>query len=223
MADRYALVFLPVTAVVAGVAWAVSGDPCARSPCFVVATPCPLILAAPIALISGVSRAARVGVVVKGARRDRAARRGATVLLDKTGTLTLGTPEVERVVALDGVAADEVLRLAASLDQLSAHPLCSRARARGAERGGSSSASPSRSRSGWGRASRAVVDGRRVAVGSRSWLDPARAPTTTAPGMLVQRRRQARRRRSRRRPAARGRGRPRRRACAPPGSPTWRW
>ena len=77
IADRYALFFLPATMVVAAVAWAVSGDPVRALAVFVVATPCPLILAAPIALMSGISRAARAGVVVKGGGDDRAARRGA--------------------------------------------------------------------------------------------------------------------------------------------------
>ena len=90
---------------------------------FVVATPCPLILAAPIALLSGVSRAARAGVIVKGGGVIERLGEVRTVLLDKTGTLTLGTPEVERVVASTASAARSSLRLAASLDQLSAHAL----------------------------------------------------------------------------------------------------
>ena len=91
---------------------------------FVVATPCPLILAAPIALVSGVSRAARAGVIVKGGGVIERLGEARTVLLDKTGTLTLGTPEVERVVVFDGTGSpEELVRLAASLDQLSAHPL----------------------------------------------------------------------------------------------------
>ncbi len=98
IADRYAGIFLPMTLVVAGVAWLASGDAVRALAVLVVATPCPLILAAPVALVAGVSRAAHRGVVVKGAgvmERLGAAR---TVLVDKTGTLTLGEPEVERVV-----------------------------------------------------------------------------------------------------------------------------
>ena len=89
----------------------------------VVATPCPLILAAPIAIVSGVSRAARAGVIVKGGAAIERLGEARTVLLDKTGTLTLGAPAVQEVVALDGDGEDELLRLAASLDQLSAHVL----------------------------------------------------------------------------------------------------
>ena len=94
MADRYAALFLPLTAVVAAVAWAVSGDPVRALTVFVVATPCPLILAAPIALLSGVSRAARIGVVVKGGGVIERLGNTRTVILDKTGTITLGTPEL---------------------------------------------------------------------------------------------------------------------------------
>ena len=123
LADRYAIFFLPLTIVVAGLAWALSGDPVRALAVFVVATPCPLILAAPIALISGISRAAKAGVIVKGGGVIEQLGKARTVLLDKTGTLTLGTPEVTRVVASDGIGPDELVRLAASLDQLSAHAL----------------------------------------------------------------------------------------------------
>ena len=92
LADRYAIFFLPLTAVIAGVAWAVSGDPVRALAVFVVATPCPLILAAPIALVCGISRAARAGVIVKGGGVIEQLGEARTVLLDKTGTLTLGTP-----------------------------------------------------------------------------------------------------------------------------------
>jgi len=122
MADRYATVFLPLTAAAAGIAWAISGDPVRALAVFVVATPCPLILAAPIALLSGVSRAAAAGVVVKGAGVVERLGRARTVLLDKTGTLTLGTPRVAGIAALDGLRPEEALRLAASLDQVSLHP-----------------------------------------------------------------------------------------------------
>jgi cation transport ATPase len=121
LADRYAAWFLPATLALAGAAWLLSGDAVRALAVLVVATPCPLILAAPIAIVSGMSRSARAGVVVKdGAAIERLAR-ARTVLIDKTGTLTLGRPEVERVIALDGYREDELLRLAASADQVSAH------------------------------------------------------------------------------------------------------
>ncbi len=169
LADRYAIVFLPVTMVVAGAAWALSGDAVRALAVFVVATPCPLILAAPIALISGVSRAARAGVIVKGAGVIEKLGAVRTALLDKTGTLTLGTAEIERVVSVDGVAQDELLRLAASVDQLSAHALAE-ALVRGAERRGHVLSFPEQVEERLGRGIEGLVDGRRVAVGSAAWL-----------------------------------------------------
>ena len=102
MADRYAGFFLPATLLVAGLAWAVSGDPERALAVVVVATPCPLILAAPIALVSGLSRAARRGVIVKGAGAIETLGEARTVLFDKTGTLTVGTPEMREIVTRNG-------------------------------------------------------------------------------------------------------------------------
>jgi heavy metal translocating P-type ATPase len=169
LADRYAFVFLPVTGAVAGLAWALSGDPVRALSVFVVATPCPLILAAPIALISGVSRAARRGVIVKGGGVIERLGEVRTVLVDKTGTLTLGTPEVERVVTLDGIDCQELVRLAASLDQLSAHALAE-ALVHGAESRGEPLSFPEQVEERLGQGIEGRVDGRRVAVGSAAWL-----------------------------------------------------
>ena len=128
MADRYAAFFLPLALAIAGIAWAASGDAVRFVAVMVVATPCPLILAAPIALISGISRAARRGVIVKGGGVIEQLGRARTVLFDKTGTLTLGHPALERVVAFDGTRP----RRAASTGRLGRPAL--RARARGSAR-----------------------------------------------------------------------------------------
>jgi heavy metal translocating P-type ATPase len=123
MADRFALLLLPATLVVAGLAWWLSGDPIRALAVLVVATPCPLILAAPVAFIGGVSRAARSGILMKGSSAIEALGQVRTAIFDKTGTLTEGGA---RLVALDtapGVEADEVLRLVASLEQASHHVL----------------------------------------------------------------------------------------------------
>ena len=169
MADRYAAFFLPVTAVVAGAAWVLSGDPVRALAVFVVATPCPLILAAPIALMSGLSRAARAGVVVKGGAALERLGDARTVLLDKTGTITLGRPGLERVVALDGVSERETLRLAASLDRLSAHPL-GEALVVGAEARDLRLSRPTSVDEKFGHGIEGTVDGRQVLVGSAGWL-----------------------------------------------------
>ena len=170
LADRYAAFFLPVTILVAGGAWVASGDPTRMLAVLVVATPCPLILAAPIALVSGLSRAARVGVIVKGAGVIEQLGRARTVLFDKTGTLTLGSPKVERIVPLDGVEPTEALRLAASLDQLSAHVLAE-ALVHDAESRGLRLTSPTDVREQPGSGITGTVDRRAVAVGAAGWLE----------------------------------------------------
>ena len=123
-ADRFAVVFVPLTLVLAGAAWALSGDPVRAVAVLVVATPCPLLLAAPIAIMSGLSRAAHLGVVVKGGGALERLAAGRVMLFDKTGTLTQGQPTLADVVTAGrSRRPDEVLRLAASLDQVSPHVL----------------------------------------------------------------------------------------------------
>jgi len=124
LADRYAAVFLPVTLAVAALAWAVSGDAVRAVAVLVVATPCPLILATPIAIVSGLSRTARRGVVVKGGAALEAMAGSRVLLLDKTGTVTAGRPAISQMVPVPGgPPVEESLALAASLDQVSPHVL----------------------------------------------------------------------------------------------------
>ncbi len=123
LADRYAVWFVPVTVVIAGGAWLLSGDPVRALAVLVVATPCPLLLAVPIAIVAGISRAAKRGIIVKGGGALETLARGKVLLFDKTGTLTSGIPEVSEVEEFGSVEADELLRLAASLDQVSPHVL----------------------------------------------------------------------------------------------------
>lgn len=183
LADRYAIFFLPVTAAIAGAAWALSGDPVRALAVFVVATPCPLILAAPIALISGISRAARSGIILKGATAIEKLGTARTVLLDKTGTLTLGTPEIDRIFTLDGANPAEVLRLAASVDQLSAHVLAE-ALVRGARKRGLSLDFPRQVDEEPGQGIEGWVGHRRVAVGSPGWLNSRGIRTGEAEALL---------------------------------------
>jgi heavy metal translocating P-type ATPase len=185
IADRYAAFFLPLTLTVAGLAWALSGDPVRAVAVLVVATPCPLILAAPIAIISGVSRAARAGVIVKGGAAVERLGEARTVLLDKTGTLTLGTPEVAEIVPLDGIGEGELLRLAASLDQLSAHVLAE-SLVREAERRDLPLSRPRGALEDPGQGVAGTVDGRRVAVGSVSWLGRQGHDVGEVPGIAAE-------------------------------------
>jgi heavy metal translocating P-type ATPase len=121
LADRYAILFLAVTVVLAGAAWAITGDAIRAVAVLVVATPCPLILAVPVAIVSGLSRAARLGILIKGGKVIEALARVRALVIDKTGTLTLGQARLVETRVTGSDAADELLRLAASLDQASKH------------------------------------------------------------------------------------------------------
>ncbi|MGH3390630.1 MAG: heavy metal translocating P-type ATPase [Actinomadura sp.] len=125
LADRYAALLLPMTLAMGGLAWFATGDPVRAVAVLVVATPCPLILAAPIAFTSGLSRCARRGVVVKGGGALERLARAHVLLFDKTGTVTAGRPELTEIVPYTRTEPEELLRLAASLDQVSAHVLAS--------------------------------------------------------------------------------------------------
>lgn len=123
MADRFALVLLPLTLIVATAAWYASGDPVRALAVLVVATPCPLILAAPIAFIGGVSRAARQGVLMKGSTALEALAKVRTAIFDKTGTLTHGGAQLVEMQVAPGRDEDDLLKLLASLEQASHHVL----------------------------------------------------------------------------------------------------
>jgi heavy metal translocating P-type ATPase len=122
-ADRYAMVFLACTIILAGAAWIFTGDPIRGLSILVVATPCPLILAVPVAIVAGLSRAARAGVLVKGGAILETMATIRTLVVDKTGTLTGGTPKIVLAETLAPFSENEALRLAASLDQASTHPI----------------------------------------------------------------------------------------------------
>ncbi|MGB3910461.1 MAG: heavy metal translocating P-type ATPase [Pseudolysinimonas sp.] len=123
LADRYALPFTALALLIAGLAWAISGDPTRFAQVLVVATPCPLLIAAPVAFVAGMGRAAREGVVIKSGESLERLARPRTVAIDKTGTLTRGRPEVDRVEAFGTSSADEILALAAGMEAGSNHVL----------------------------------------------------------------------------------------------------
>ncbi|MGN6096118.1 MAG: heavy metal translocating P-type ATPase [Bosea sp. (in: a-proteobacteria)] len=166
MADRFALLLLPATLIVAGLAWWLSGDPIRALAVLVVATPCPLILAAPVAFIGGVSRAARSGILMKGSSAIEALGQVRTAIFDKTGTLTEGGA---RLIALDtapGVEAGDILRLVASLEQASHHVLAETLVALARQKALPLSA-PTAVREYRGSGLEGVVEGRHVRAGSR--------------------------------------------------------
>jgi heavy metal translocating P-type ATPase len=121
MADRYAIVFLGVTVALAGAAWMLTGDAVRAVAVLVVATPCPLILAVPVAIVAGLSRAAKLGILIKGGKAIETLARVRSLVLDKTGTLTHGQAQLVSTQVIDRISPDELLRVAASLDQASKH------------------------------------------------------------------------------------------------------
>lgn len=123
LADRYSVGFTVATFILAGGAWLISSEPLRLLAVLVVATPCPLILATPIAMVSGISRAAARGIIVKSGGALEKLAEVKAFIFDKTGTLTLGAPKVVGVAGFKSVATEKVVRLAASLDQLSSHVL----------------------------------------------------------------------------------------------------
>ncbi len=121
LADQFSMFFLGMTVLLAGLAWYWTGDPIRAVAVLVVATPCPLILAVPVALVSGLSRAARFGILIKGGKAIEALARVHSLVLDKTGTLTEGRARVVSVDVRAENGPEEILRIAASLDQASKH------------------------------------------------------------------------------------------------------
>ncbi|WP_442780598.1 heavy metal translocating P-type ATPase [Ensifer sp. SL37] len=171
LADRYALGFLGVTLLLSAIAWALSGQATRALAVLVVATPCPLILAVPVALISGVSRCARKGILVKGGGALEMLARAKTVVLDKTGTLTDGRARLLETRVRNDLGPQEVLRLAASIDQASRHVVACALVAAARERGLALS-SPSELRESSGSGITGRVEGRKIAVGGWDFIRP---------------------------------------------------
>ncbi len=169
LADRFALWFVPLTIVIAVVAAIVGRDPVRGVAVLVVATPCPLILAAPVALVAGMSRAAHRGVVVKNGAALETLGRAEVLLFDKTGTLTAGRARLAEVEVDRSVSADEVVRLAASLDQVSTHALAAPI-VRAARERGLGLTFPTEVVEEPGRGIRGRVGARRVAVGRAGYV-----------------------------------------------------
>ena len=178
LADRYALWFVPLAVVTAVLAWIVSGDAVRGVAVLVVATPCPLLLAAPIAIVSGMSRCAKRGVIVKDGGALEQLALGQVLLFDKTGTITRGEATLADVVVAPTSTAgpDEVLRDAASLDQLSPHVLAS-AIVRAARGRGCTLALPTGFEEVPGQGTCGSLDGRILRVGKWKWVADEPAPS----------------------------------------------
>ncbi|QXV56481.1 heavy metal translocating P-type ATPase [Amycolatopsis sp. TNS106] len=167
LADRVAVWFLPTALVIAALAWAFTADPTRAVAVLVTATPCPLLLAVPVAVTGGMSRMARSGVVVKDGAALELLGRVRTLAMDKTGTVTEGRPEITAVVCAPDDSADRVLGIAAAVERYSPHVLagCVLRAAKAAGLGVSPAEVVSETP---GRGVEGMVDGKKVRVGRRS-------------------------------------------------------
>jgi heavy metal translocating P-type ATPase len=175
LADRFALLLFPLSLAVAGGAWLVSGDPVRGLAVLVAATPCPLILAAPVAFIAGIAQAARLGILIKGSAPFEALARTHTVMFDKTGTLTVGGARLAAIETAPGESPDNVLRLAASLEQASHHVVAA-AIVEAALRKRLDLLMPARVRETLGSGLEGEIDGRTIRAGSQQLVYGLRKP-----------------------------------------------
>ncbi|PZU32981.1 MAG: cadmium-translocating P-type ATPase [Microbacterium sp.] len=176
LADRFAIPFTAVSLVIAGAAWGLSGDSTRFAEVLVLATPCPLLIAAPVAFLGGLSRAAKAGIIVKGGSVIEQLARVASAAFDKTGTLTQGHPVLVDVVVANGFIGDDVLALAASAEQYSSHVLADGIR-RAARDRGLDLRPASEAREAATNGVTAQIDGRTVVVGKPAYI-AALAPDT---------------------------------------------
>lgn len=179
LADRVALPFTIIAFIIAGAAWAATGDPMRFAQVLVVATPCPLIIAAPVAFMAGMSRAARGGMIIKNAGTIEQIAKVSSVAFDKTGTLTKGEPEITNVVSED---PERMLRLAASAEFYSSHPL-----AQAIVAAADDVAEPEQARDVPAQGVIAQVEGRQVKVGKYGFVmdTDASAPVEVRPGFTA--------------------------------------
>jgi Cd2+/Zn2+-exporting ATPase/Cu+-exporting ATPase len=181
LADRFSGYFLPLVATIALLTLIISRDPLATAAVLVVACSCAIALATPIAVLASIGAGARRGLLIKGGKVLERLAKADVLLIDKTGTLTLGRPQITDVVALDGLAADEVLALAAGAERYSEHPLAEAVRRKSVERG---LAIPETSDFVVlpGQGVRAQIDGRTVTVGNLRLIGGARPETAALEG-----------------------------------------
>ncbi|MCC3275288.1 cadmium-translocating P-type ATPase [Arthrobacter sp. zg-Y20] len=187
LADRFAVPFTVVSLLIASLAWALSGDPVRFAEVLVLATPCPLLIAAPVAFLGGMSRSARTGIIVKGGAVLEQLAKAGTAAFDKTGTLTHGHPELVEVRPQPGFSAEDVLALAASAEQYSSHVLAAAVQQAAAVRGlEPHSAADARETATNG--VEAVLDGHSVRVGKERFVAetaPDTRPADLQPGQMV--------------------------------------
>ena len=171
MADQYAVPFTAVAVIIAGLAWFISKNPVRFAEVLVVASPCPLILAAPVAIVSGMSRSSRNGIVIKTGDVLEKLATAKTAAFDKTGTITSGKLTVDSVVALDGIDKNKLIELAASSEQASNHILA-RSLVSYANEQGIDLDSPEELQEETGNGIKAQINGHKVMVGKLEYVAP---------------------------------------------------
>jgi heavy metal translocating P-type ATPase len=169
VADRYAVWFTPVTLVVCALAFAVSRDWLRVLAVLAVATPCPLILATPVAVIGGINRAARRHIIMRNGTALERLGSATVAVFDKTGTVTIGQPRVSRVIVTSRIPPNEVLRLAGAVERSSGH-LLARTLVSAAEATGLALPEARDVVEAAGRGVAGIVEGRHVVVGARSFV-----------------------------------------------------
>jgi P-type Cu+ transporter len=180
VADKFSGYYLPVVAAVAALTFLLRRDPLATAAVLVVACSCSFALATPIAMLASIGAAARHGLLVKGGKYLEALAGADVLLIDKTGTLTLGRPRITDIVSLDGISQNDLLVIAASAERYSEHPLAEAVRTAARQRG-LDIFEPERFESLPGLGVRADINGRLISVGN---LRMAGAPAVPAIGNL---------------------------------------
>ena len=173
-ADKFSGYFLPIVAGVAVLTFIIRRDPLATAAVLVVACSCSIALATPIAMLASIGASAKRGLLIKGGKYLELLAKADILLIDKTGTITLGRPEIKDIVPLDSLAADEILALAASVERYSEHPLAAAVR-NAAKARKLKLFEPSDFEAIPGLGVRADIDGKLVSVGSRQMIPSASA------------------------------------------------
>ena len=168
LADRYGVWFTPLTLLVCAIAYVISGDPIRILAILVVATPCPLLLAAPVAIIGGINSAAKRQIIIRNGTALENLGQVTTAVFDKTGTVTVGRPEVRRVIRTGELSESEILRLASGVERGSSH-LLARTLVEAAERDNHALPEATDVHEHAGRGITGIVEGHAVTVGAASY------------------------------------------------------
>ncbi len=180
LADRYAVFFTPLALLISILGWLITKDATTFLAVLVVATPCPLILATPVAVISGINKAAEQGIIVKGGAPLEQTGRIQAAVFDKTGTITYGTPYIDEIIPMNKISAQEMLSLAASIEQLSSHS-AAQSIVRYAKMHIEKLPLPKNFKETSGRGVEAEVDGKHVLIGSQSFIEERLGKEQLAP------------------------------------------